>query len=85
MLFVLSTISSPWVGLLYVLIFGAGTIAGMLVMSTVISVPFAVASQYLSGFVGRIQLAVGVGSLAFGAFYTWHVAVSGGLLAALLR
>lgn len=85
MLFVLSTISSPWLGLLYVLIFGAGTIAGMLVMSTVISLPFAVASQFLSGLVSRIQLAVGVGSLAFGAFYTWQVVVSDGLLAALLH
>jgi ABC-type nickel/cobalt efflux system permease component RcnA len=85
MLFVLSTISSPWLGLLYVLIFGAGTIAGMLVMSAVISLPFAMASQFRSGLVGRIQLAVGVGSLAIGAFYTWQVAVSDGLLTTLLR
>jgi sulfite exporter TauE/SafE len=85
MLFVLSTISSPWLALLYVLIFGAGTIGGMLVMSTVISLPFALASHLLSALVGRIQLAVGVGSLAFGVFYTWQVAVNGGLLTALLR
>src|SRR5206468_136176 len=36
MLFVLTTISNPWMGLLYVLVFGSGTIAGMLVMSALI-------------------------------------------------
>jgi len=85
MLFVLSTISSPWAALLYVLIFGAGTIGGMLVMSGMIGLPFAVASRYLSALVGRIQLAVGLGSLAFGVLYTWRVAVSDGLLATLLQ
>ena len=85
MLFVLSTISDPWIGLLYVLIFGAGTVGGMLVMSTVIGLPFALASRLLSGLVGRIQLAVGLGSFAFGVFYTWQVAVGDGLLATLLH
>lgn len=85
MLFVLSTISDPWIGLLYVLIFGVGTIGGMLMMSAVIGLPFALASRLLSDLVGRIQFAVGLGSFAFGVFYTWQVAVSDGLLAALLR
>jgi len=85
MLFLLSTISDPWIGLLYVLIFGLGTIAGMLAMSAVIGLPFALASQLLEGFVGRIQFAVGLGSLAFGVFYSWEVAAGGGLLTSLLR
>ncbi len=85
MLFVLSTIASPWTGLLYVVIFGVGTIGGMLVMSMLISLPFAVASRLLSGAVGRLQLAVGLGSFAFGVFYTWQVVVGERLLAALLQ
>ena len=85
MLFVLSTISSPWAALLYVVIFGAGTIGGMLVMSGLIGLPFAIASRRLSSIVGRIQFAVGIGSFAFGVFYAWRVAVSDGLLATLLR
>lgn len=84
MLFVLSTIASPWVGLLYVAIFGVGTIGGMLVMSALIGLPFAVASRRLSGMVGRLQLAVGVGSFAFGIFYTWQVAIGDRLLTNLL-
>jgi high-affinity nickel-transport protein len=85
MLFVLSTISSPWAALLYVLIFGAGTIGGMLVMSGLIGLPFALASRRLSSIVGRIQCAVGLGSFAFGAFYTWRVAITDGLLSTLLQ
>ena len=85
MLFVLGTISSPWVALLYVLVFGAGTIGGMLGMSALIGLPFALASRLLSGIAGRIQFAVGLASLAFGIFYTWQVAVAGGLLTSLLQ
>jgi ABC-type nickel/cobalt efflux system permease component RcnA len=85
MLFVLSTIASPWLGLLYVAIFGAGTIGGMLVMAALMSLPFAVAARRRAGLLGRLQLAAGLGSLAFGAFYAWQVAVDGGLLVTLLR
>lgn len=85
MLFVLGTISSPWAALLYVLIFGVGTIGGMLILSGLIGLPFAVASRRFSTLLGRIQLAVGLGSVVFGAVYTWHVAVSDGLIAALLQ
>ena len=81
MLFVLSTIANPLVGLLYVAIFGAGTIGGMLAMSALIGLPFAVASVRLSALLGRLQLAVGVGSVAFGVFYTWQVAVADRLFA----
>ncbi len=85
MLFVLGTISSPWAALLYVLVFGVGTIGGMLILSGLIGLPFAVASRRFSTLLGRIQLAVGLGSVVFGAVYTWHVAVSDGLIAALLQ
>jgi ABC-type nickel/cobalt efflux system permease component RcnA len=83
-LFVLGTISSPAAALLSVLLFGAGTIAGMLLVSTVLSLPLALAAR-LPELIHRIQLAAGVGSFAFGVFYTWQVAVGDGLLETLLR
>ena len=79
MLFVLTTITSPWLGVLYVLIFGAGTIGGMLVMSTILGLPFALANRVFHGVTGKIQFAAGVGSLGFGVFYAWHVAVAEGI------
>ncbi|HVO26990.1 MAG TPA: urease accessory protein UreH [Candidatus Margulisiibacteriota bacterium] len=73
-LFVLSTIESAWMAILYVLVFGAGTVAGMFIMSTLIGLPFALASRRLSGAVQCLQLAIGVGSFAFGIFYAGQVA-----------
>ena len=75
-LFVLSTIASPWLALLYVAIFGAGTIAGMGLMSTLIGMPFALAARRLTRVAHRLQLAVGFGSFAFGVFYAWQVAAA---------
>src|ERR1043165_6832233 len=47
-LLVLTQISSAWVGLLYVLTFGVGSIAGMLLMSGLIGLPFALSSRNLT-------------------------------------
>jgi sulfite exporter TauE/SafE len=80
MLFVLSTISNPWLGVLYVVVFGAGTIGGMLVMSTLLGLPVALAQRTVSGLAGKIQFLAGVGSVGFGVFYAWHTAVAEGLL-----
>ncbi len=80
MLFVLSTISNPWLGVLYVVVFGAGTIGGMLVMSTLLGLPLALAQRTVSGLAGKIQFLAGVGSVGFGVFYAWHTAVAEGLL-----
>jgi ABC-type nickel/cobalt efflux system permease component RcnA len=76
-LFVLGTIASPWAGLLYVALFGAGTVAGMLIMSSLISLPFNLASRRLQGFIHPLQLGVGLGSFAFGLFYTWRIVAAG--------
>ena len=84
-LFVLSTIVSPWLAVLYVVIFGVGTIAGMGIMSTLIGMPFALASRRLSHYASRLQLAVGFGSFAFGVFYAWQVAATEPLFAGWLR
>ena len=84
MLFVLGTISSPWAALLYVVIFGAGTIAGMLIVSTLLSLPLALASR-LPGVAHRIHLAAGIGSFAFGVFYTWQIAFGDGFLMTILH
>jgi sulfite exporter TauE/SafE len=78
------TISSPWAALLYVVIFGAGTIAGMLIVSTLLSLPLTLASR-LPGVVHRIQLAAGIGSFTFGVFYTWQAAFADGFLMTLLH
>ncbi len=73
MLFVLTTIASPWVAVLYVLVFGLGTILGMLAMSSLIGLPIALASRFVPQAVGAIQLTAGLGSIGFGLVYSWRI------------
>lgn len=80
-LVVLSTISSPWAGLLYVLVFGAGTIAGMLVMSALVGLPFALAARTAAGLSIRVQALAAVGSIGFGVWYAWQAGSAFGLSA----
>jgi len=79
MLLVASTISSFWVGILYILVFGAGSIGGMLTMSTVMGLPFVLSD----GKLGRINIAVqgmaGVASMGFGLFLAWEIGFVEGL------
>lgn len=70
-LLVLTQISSPWLGLLYVLTFGLGSIAGMLLMSGLIGLPFAIASAKLSHIHHGLQTAAAVLSICFGILYAF--------------
>jgi ABC-type nickel/cobalt efflux system permease component RcnA len=71
-LLVLTQISSAWVGLLYLLIFGLGSIAGMLLMSGLIGLPFALTSRNLTSIHHRLQTVAAVLSIAFGFWYAYE-------------
>lgn len=69
MLLVLSTITSPLVGMCYILVFGFGSIGGMMLMSLVLSLPFRLAAARRIVGLDRIaQTLAGVFSLGFGLF-----------------
>lgn len=72
-LLVLTQINSTGYGLLYLAVFGVGSIAGMLMMSGLIGVPFALTSRRLTGLHHRLQTAAAVLSLAFGFWYAWRL------------
>jgi sulfite exporter TauE/SafE len=73
MLLVLSTISSPIMGLLYVLIFGVGSIGGMMLMSLLLSMPFQLTAQ--SAQLQRLTHGLaGIFSLGFGLFLAYQIA-----------
>jgi hypothetical protein len=79
MLLVLTTIPSPWTALLYVLLFGFGSVAGMLGMSVLLSLPLRFTARRLGGMVGHVRLAAGLASAAFGLFLSWQIGVVDGL------
>ena len=78
-LLVLTQIKSAWFGVLYLAIFGLGSIAGMLLMSGLIGLPFALTSRRLSGFHQRLQTAAAVLSIAFGLWYAHQTFSASGL------
>ncbi len=74
-LLVLTQIGSAWVGFLYLAIFGLGSIVGMLLMSGLIGLPFALTSRNLSSLHHRMQMAAAVVSIVFGLWYAYRTAL----------
>lgn len=68
---VLAAAPSLLAGLGYVLIFGAGSIVGMLGMSGLIGLPFALTAGRLEVLSVRIQQVAGLGSIAVGVLVAW--------------
>ena len=71
-LLVLTQISSPWIGFLYVATFGFGSIVGMLVMSGLIGLPFALTSRKLTHIHHGIQTLAALLSICFGVWYAFR-------------
>ena len=70
-LLVLTQISSSFIGFLYVATFGLGSIAGMLLMSGMIGLPFALASKKLTHLHQGVQTLAAVFSICFGVWYAY--------------
>ena len=66
-LVVLTTLPSPAAAFLYILIFGLGSTAGMLVLSGLMGVPFALLTGASARAPMVLQLVVGAGSIVIGA------------------
>jgi hypothetical protein len=79
MLVVLATITSRPLALLYIGIFGLGSVGGMFLMSSLIGLPFALAARH-DRLSHRVRLCAGVLSVTFGLYYAWQIGVAGGLL-----
>ena len=71
-LLVLTQINSPWVGMLYLGIFGLGSIVGMLLMSGLIGLPFALTSRNLTHVHHRLQTVAAILSICFGLWYAYQ-------------
>ncbi|MGH9942748.1 MAG: sulfite exporter TauE/SafE family protein [Pyrinomonadaceae bacterium] len=81
---VLTQIESTMLGLLYLSVFGLGSIAGMMLMSGLIGLPFAYGTRRLAGFHRGLQTIAGALSIAFGLWYAYEKGIANGLLAAVL-
>jgi ABC-type nickel/cobalt efflux system permease component RcnA len=68
---VVATIPSLALGLAYIAIFGIGSIGGMLLMSAMIGLPFALTARRFSILNGGIRLLAGLFSVLFGLWLAW--------------
>jgi len=78
-LLVLTTIGNPYAAIVYLLVFGMGTMAGMILITATIAVPFAYTGKRFTGWNRGMGVFSGVVSLAFGVFLTYHIGFVDGL------
>jgi ABC-type nickel/cobalt efflux system permease component RcnA len=78
-LLVLATIRDATLGVIYLGVFGIGTIAGMMLITAAIGLPFAYTSRRLSGFNRSLGAASGLSSLGFGFFLIYQIGFVDGL------
>jgi high-affinity nickel permease len=78
-LLVLGTIRDPLWALGYLVVFGVGTIAGMLLITTALAMSFSYAARRFDRLHGGIGVVSGFLSLAFGAFLVYDIGFVQGL------
>jgi high-affinity nickel-transport protein len=81
-LLVLAAIRDPWWATGYLLVFGAGTIAGMLLVTAAVALPFAVTARRFAWLNRHLVTASGLLSLAFGLWMAYQIGVVDGLFGA---
>jgi high-affinity nickel permease len=78
-LLVLTTIRDPKWAVAYLLLFGIGTIAGMMLITGAMGVPFAYTEKHMSHVSKGMRIASGLISLGFGLFIVYHIGLISGL------
>jgi high-affinity nickel-transport protein len=81
-LLVLAAIQMPLWSVAYLLIFGIGTIAGMMVITAAISIPFALTGGQFGRVARSLRVASGILSLGFGLIVAYQIGVVDGLFGA---
>jgi high-affinity nickel-transport protein len=80
-LLVLTTIQEPRWAVAYLLLFGLGTVAGMVLITSAISLPFARTAAYSPNAHHRLRVLTGALSFGFGLFLAYRIGIVDGLFA----
>lgn len=78
-LLTLSTITSLWLGIAYILLFGLGSVLGMGLLSCAIAVPMRLSADRVAWAWRGLSLAIGVATIALGASMAWRIGMAGAL------
>jgi len=75
---VLSIIRDPLTALVYLVLFGLGTVSGMMLITFILSVPFAYTAGNLPRINWRLRVASGLISFVFGLYLVYEIGFSDG-------
>jgi high-affinity nickel-transport protein len=78
-LLVLTAIKDPLWGMVYLFLFGLGTIAGMMLITVAIAAPFSYSIERFPRFNAYLRVASGLLSLGFGLFLIYYIGYVDGL------
>lgn len=76
----LEAVSSVSLGVVYILVFGAGSIVGMALLSVAIAVPLGLSSRYVTDVYRSLTFAIAVGTMCFGVFVVYSAGIQTGVL-----
>jgi ABC-type nickel/cobalt efflux system permease component RcnA len=79
-LLVLATIRNPGWAVIYLLVFGLGTIAGMMLITGALALPFASSGERFARLNSGLRVASGLVSVGFGLFVVYQIGFVDGLL-----
>lgn len=79
-LLVLATIKSAGLALVYLAVFGAGTVSGMMLLTAAMSVPIRALSKRFDHAEQTLGRVTGLVSLVFGLFLAYQIGIADGLL-----
>jgi cytochrome c biogenesis protein CcdA len=81
-LLVLATVRDPWLGCVYLLVFGAGTIVGMMLVTVAFASPVALLARRFRWSGEGLRVITGILSIAFGLYVMYQVGLVDGLFLA---
>ena len=73
---ILTQFKSIWISIWYLVVFGFGSVCGMLLMSGLIGVPFALVGHHFTRIHLKFQAVTGTLSVIFGLWYAFHVSAN---------
>jgi sulfite exporter TauE/SafE len=82
-LLVLTTVDSVSSGLIYIMVFGLGTIVGMTIVSTVLGLPFVLTANRFEEINEKVRVTAGFISIGLGVFIMAEIGLGQGLFYAL--
>ncbi len=82
MLLVLGTVKSQLQGILYIGLFGLGSVTSMMIVTTILGLPFAVTAAKFEKFNTLIRLSAGIIGILLGSFIVYEIVITQGLFPA---